>query len=135
LAIWEQNQGPDSPFVAQALDNLATLYSTEQKFATAEPLYLRALRIREKDTLTSLETMGLLNEALNTPQKADAYFKRAVLIGEQGLGGEHPEVAEILETYAVLLRNLKRPAEAAKLEARVKELKTKAAQTTARNQP
>jgi tetratricopeptide (TPR) repeat protein len=135
LAIWEQNQGPDSPFVAQSLDNLATLYSTEQKFTTAEPLYLRALRIREKDTLTSLETMGLLNEALNTPQKADAYFKRAVLIGEQGLGGEHPEVAEILETYAVLLRNLKRPMEAAKLEARVKELKAKVAQTTARNQP
>ncbi len=60
----------------------------EQNFAKAEPLYLRSLRIREKDSLSSLETMALLNEALNNPQKADAFFKRAVLIGEQGLGGD-----------------------------------------------
>jgi tetratricopeptide (TPR) repeat protein len=79
-------------------------YAEAQQFAKAEPMYRRALWIREKESLPSLETMGLLNEALNTFPKADAYFKRAVLIGEQGLGGEHPEVAEILETYAVLLR-------------------------------
>jgi len=127
LAIWEQTQGPDSPFVAQALDNLAALYCATQNFTKAEPLYMRSLNIREKNSLTSLETMGLLNEALNTPQKADAFFKRAVLIGEQGLGGDHPEVAEILETYAVLLRNLKRPTEAARLESRAKEIKSKAA--------
>jgi hypothetical protein len=75
--------------------------------------------------------MALLNEALDSPQKADAFFKRALLIGEQGLGGEHPEVAEILEAYAVLLRNLKRPVEATKLENRAKEIKAKSTQATA----
>jgi tetratricopeptide (TPR) repeat protein len=135
LAIWEQTQGPDSAFVAVSLDNLASLYCAQQRFATAEPLYMRSLKIREKDSLTSLETLALLNDALNQPNKADLFYKRALLIGEQGMGGEHPEVAEIMETYAVLLRNLKRPAEASRVEAKAREIKSKSKQTTAANPP
>ncbi len=76
------------------------MYCAQQLFVEAEPLYLRVLNIREKDALGSLETMALLNDALNLPVKAEVFFKRALLIGEQGLGGDHPEVAKIMEAYA-----------------------------------
>jgi tetratricopeptide (TPR) repeat protein len=40
--------GPDHPEVATSLNNLAVLYKRQGKYEDAEPLYKRALRIREK---------------------------------------------------------------------------------------
>src|SRR5262249_15282646 len=40
--------GPEDPRVAVTLNNLATLYVKQAKFAAAEPLYQRALAILEK---------------------------------------------------------------------------------------
>jgi tetratricopeptide (TPR) repeat protein len=39
--------GPADPETATSLINLALVYSTRKSFERAEPLYLRALRIRE----------------------------------------------------------------------------------------
>ena len=44
LKIREAKLGPDHPDVAASLNNLATLYQTQGKYAEAEPLYQRASR-------------------------------------------------------------------------------------------
>ncbi len=40
--------GPDHPDTVQSLNNLAFLYDSQGKYEQAEPLYQRALAIREK---------------------------------------------------------------------------------------
>ena len=67
----------------------------------------------------------MVYEAMNSPEKAEACFKRAMLLGENGLGSDRHDVSSILESYATLLRTLKRAGEAAKLEARAKQLAAK----------
>jgi len=46
--VAENTFGPDHPNVATSLNNLAVLYKAQGKYAQAEPLYKRALAIREK---------------------------------------------------------------------------------------
>ena len=48
LAIREKTLGPDHPDVASALNNLASLYHKQGRYAEAEPLYKRSLAINEK---------------------------------------------------------------------------------------
>ena len=48
LQIREKALGPDHPDVATSLNNLAVLYQAQGRYGEAEPLYQRALAIREK---------------------------------------------------------------------------------------
>jgi Tetratricopeptide repeat len=109
-----------------ALDNLAALYATEGRLTKAEPLYLRSLAIREEQIIGSLDTLALLYETTNAASRAELFYKRAMLLGETGLGGGHPEISNTMQNYAAMLRALKRPAEASRVEARAKEIKVKA---------
>jgi tetratricopeptide (TPR) repeat protein len=54
LMINEKVLGPDHPDVATSLNNLASLYNTQGKYAEAEPLYKRSLAIRKSLGLTIL---------------------------------------------------------------------------------
>ncbi len=51
---------------------------------------------------------------------------RALTIAEKAQGPEHPDVANGLENYAVLLRELGRTMEAEKLEERAREMRSEA---------
>jgi len=102
-------------------------------YAEAEPLFNRALAIREKalgadhpDTSTSLNNLAFLYNSQGKYAEAEPLYKRALAIFEKTLGAEHPNVATVLENYADLLRKMNREAEAAKLEARAKEIRAKA---------
>ncbi len=123
LQIWQSTQGPDSPLVALALDNLGALYSAQQRYAEAEPLFRRGLAIRERQDLESLSNLALLYESTKDVKDADAFYQRALLIGEKPMGGQKMEVGETLQAYATFLRANGRIAEAAKVEARLKELR------------
>jgi tetratricopeptide (TPR) repeat protein len=48
LAIWEKVRGPNHPEVADCLSKLTDLCNEQGKYTEAEPLYKRALAIREK---------------------------------------------------------------------------------------
>src|SRR5262249_31286812 len=86
LAIREKAFGPDHPFVATALNNIATLYTTLGRHAEAEPILARSLAIRDKslgpenrDTAVSLNNMadfyasqGRFGDALPFAQRAVA---------------------------------------------------------------
>lgn len=125
IEVWTATQGPTSPLVAQSLDNLASVFSAQKRYSDAEPLFKKALAIRETKDIESLSNLGLLYEATNDMKRSDEYFQRAILDGEKGLGGDHPEVLEALEEYAVMLHTAGRVVDAKKVEARAKELKGK----------
>jgi CHAT domain-containing protein len=71
--------------VANSLNNLASLYYNQGKYAEAEPLYQRALRIREKalglehpDVAISLNNLAALYYAQAQPEKAEVFFQRGL---------------------------------------------------------
>ncbi len=60
--------------------------------------------------------------------EAEPLYKRSLAIREKALGPQHPDVAQSLENYAALLRNMNREDEVAKMEARAKAIRAKHAQ-------
>jgi hypothetical protein len=67
------------------------------------------------------------NRAQGQYAKAEPLYQRAVAIKEKALGPVHPEVATCLENYALCLRAMDRPGEAAPLEARAETIRAKLA--------
>ena len=79
------------------------IYRAEKKYAEAEPLYVRALAIREKtlgldhpDVATTLNNLGALHDAQDHYEQAEAYYRRAIAIREKALGPTHIETAATL---------------------------------------
>jgi tetratricopeptide (TPR) repeat protein len=86
--------------VAGSLNNLANIYSDLGDYQKAEPLYKRALEIREKvlgpdhpDVSDSLNNLANLYSDLGHYQRAEPLYKRALEIKEKVLGPDHPDVA------------------------------------------
>jgi tetratricopeptide (TPR) repeat protein len=129
LSIWEATLGPDSPELATTLDNLAVIYATLDQFTEAEPLYRRALALRQKTTVQSWNNLALVLEARGDAPGAERLYQRAVTLAAQipslagpANVGEGQLLAVTLRNYASLLRRLKRVPEAARMEARAKAL-------------
>ncbi len=79
--------GEQDPRLATSLNNLALLYQAQGKYAQAEPLYQRALAIREKalgpehpKVATVLENYAALLHKLNRDAEADKMEARAQAI-------------------------------------------------------
>ena len=130
-----RRSGRSTPGFATDLNNLAEIYHAQGKYAEAEPLYKRALAIREKalgpehpQTALSFNNLALLYFNQGHYAEAEPLYKRALAIREKALGPEHPNVATTLENYAALLRETGRGAEANKMEARAKEIRAKHAE-------
>jgi CHAT domain-containing protein/Tfp pilus assembly protein PilF len=121
LTLAEKLLGPEHPDVAKPLNNLAFLYyqlayyqlaSAEEQalyYGKAEPLYQRALAIKEKvlgpehpDVASSLYSLASLYVERGDYTKAEQFFQRARVIREKALGPEHPDVAFTLKGLAVL---------------------------------
>jgi tetratricopeptide (TPR) repeat protein len=73
--------------VATDLSNLAVLYSTQGQYAEAEPLYQRALAIKEKalgpdhpDVATALNNVAALYKKTGREKEAAVMEKRAAAI-------------------------------------------------------
>ncbi len=105
--IFEQ-KGNQADF-STALNNLASLYHDQGKHEQAEPLYQRALTIREKqlgpehpDTAGSLNNLAALYHAQGKYEQAEPLYQRALAIAEEQLGPEHPDTATDLNDLAAL---------------------------------
>jgi len=114
--------GSDHPDVANSLNNLAGLYRNQGRYSEAEPLYKRALSIREKvlgsdhpDVALSLNSLAGLYRNQGRYSEAEPLYKRALSIVEKVLGSEHPDVANSLNNLAGLYRNQGRYSEAEEL--------------------
>ena len=91
LALTEAAHGPDHPDVAKVLTNLAVLSRAQGRNYIAEPLYRRALLIREKalglnhvDVATSLANLAALKAAQGTYAEAEHLYRRASKIRKTG---------------------------------------------------
>ena len=102
--------------LATSLNNLARLYYLIGKYAQAEPLYVRALAIKEKqlgsnhpDTATSLNNLASLYESISKYAEAELLFVRALEIVEKSLGNNHPNTQAIRENLEILRQQLVKP--------------------------
>ena len=95
-----ETAGTDHPQVALSLNRLAGLYEKKGEYAKVEPLYLRALAIREKaygpdnpDVGTTLNDLGWFYFKRGQEgdlSRAKSLIQRALSILEKSLG-DHPE--------------------------------------------
>jgi tetratricopeptide (TPR) repeat protein len=115
LATVKSTLGPEHPYVATSLNNLAALLDAQGRYADAEPLYRRSLTIREKalgpehpDVATSLNNLAALLDAQGRYADAEPLYGRSLAIREKALGPEHPDVAETLNNLARVRNNLAR---------------------------
>jgi tetratricopeptide (TPR) repeat protein len=76
----------------------------------------------------SLNKLAVLYKVQGRYDEAEPLYKRDLAITEKALGPDHPHVATTLENYALLLRQIERDAEAAKMEARAKAIRAKHAE-------
>ena len=92
-ARWRSTKKRSVPTIRMShvsLNNLAVLYDEQGRYAEAEPLYKRALAIREKalgpdhpDVATSLNNLALLYDDQGRYADAEPLFKRALAISEK----------------------------------------------------
>ena len=107
--------------------------SAQGRYAEAEPLYKRALAIREKalgpdhpDVGTSLNNLAGLYRAQGRYAEAEPLYKRGLAITEKALGPDHPDVGTSLNNLAVLYQRQGRYAEAEPLYKRGLAIREKA---------
>jgi tetratricopeptide (TPR) repeat protein len=100
------------PDAAQLLDNAGVYLLERGQYAKAEPLYVRALAIREKaldpehpDVAQSLNNLAGLYNNQGQYAKAEPLYQRALAIWEKALGPEHPDVAISLNNLGGALRH------------------------------
>ena len=104
---------------AWLINQLALLSYAKARYAEAEPLYRRALAIREKtlgadhpQVATGLNNLASLLDATNRRAEAEPLHRRALAIWEKSLGPDHPQVATGLNNLAGLLKDTNRRGEA-----------------------
>ena len=111
IANLERSGSTDDPALATALNELAILHFTQGDFAVAEPLFRRALGIREKalgpdhqHTAQALNNLALVLQERGDYPAAQPLLERALASQEKRHGAEHPEVATALNNLAALYR-------------------------------
>jgi tetratricopeptide (TPR) repeat protein len=114
--------------------NQAGYYLNERaEYAQAEPLFRRALAIREKalgpehpHTASSLNNLAELLRFQGKPEEAEPLYRRALAIYEKALGPEHPDTATGLNNLAELLRDQGKLSEAEPLYRRALAIREEA---------
>ena len=103
MRCWKKPPGSTSALCAPELNNLAALYQRQQRYGDAEPLFKRALALREKsltpghpDIAQSLNNLATLYEKQDRHTDSEPLFKRALAIYQKAAGPEHPAVATLL---------------------------------------
>ena len=104
---------------AQPLNNAGYYLHEQGRYTECEPLYQRALAIREQqlgplhpDTAQSLNNLAGLYADQGKYEQAEPLYQRALAIWEQVLGPEHPHTITVLKNYAALLQEMNRTDEA-----------------------
>lgn len=136
LETTEKRMGKEHLDTAASLHLLADLYRTQGRYAEVEPLLKRMLEIAERaldkddkdhfNVAVGLCDLAGIYQSQGRYEEAEPLYKRAVEVAEKAVGKDHPAVATVAEKYASLLRKTNRGNEAAKLEARAKEIRDKA---------
>jgi len=120
------------PEAAELLDRAGTYVREHMWYTQAEPLYRRALAIREQhlgpehpDTATILHNLAILQRDTGNVVEAEQLYQRALAIREQHLGPEHPYAANALSNLANLYLAQRRYREAEPLYRRALVIREK----------
>jgi CHAT domain-containing protein/tetratricopeptide (TPR) repeat protein len=120
-AIMEKTLGKSDANVAAVNNNLAEVYRLEGRYREAEPLFLEALEVLEKDPkrgldfAASLNNLGLVYEAQGRLGEAEPKDDLALELRTRLLGPGHALVADSLNNLGQLRRDQGKYAEAAVL--------------------
>jgi CHAT domain-containing protein/Tfp pilus assembly protein PilF len=103
--------GPRHAVTAVQMNNLAKLYQAMGRYAKAEPLLLRSLRILEAelgkdhlDVAECLNSLALLYQATGQHARAESLMRRSLRITEARLGKGHRYVASGLHNLALIYK-------------------------------
>jgi tetratricopeptide (TPR) repeat protein len=85
-------------------NNLALLYSSQERYEEAEPLYLSVLKMYKRmlgdehpDLATSQLNLGVLYQKQGRCAEAEAPYRQALAIAQSKLGSNHPHTQVILD--------------------------------------
>lgn len=136
LAYREKVYGVSDKSIATSLINMGNLYRRQGKYSEAEVMSKRAFGIfgeaidngefTDEDVFTFIRATRLLAQVNVEGKKyieAEKGYKFTLSQMEKYYGRQDSSLIEPLEEYAKLLRILKRPIEAVKIETRIKQLK------------
>ena len=95
--------------LSDSLNSLANLYQERGLYSRAEPLYVRALTLRETvlgkdhpEVADSLNNLALLHREQGLYARAEPLYVRALALREAELGKKHPDLAASLNSLANL---------------------------------
>ncbi len=106
LREWD-TASPGDPQALPAIEALAALYRDGTQYAEAEPLLLRALRIREAATgpdsaevISTVDSLAYIEFGLKNYSQAEPYYRRLLALWERHGGPDHPMTALTLDKLA-----------------------------------
>jgi serine/threonine-protein kinase len=137
-------ESPDRPEhrleLAASCNNLGAVLQASGRPEQAEQAYRQALALQEQlsaanrsqarnrlELAATCNGLGKLLQARGKYAEAEPLFRRALALREKALGPDHPELVEVLEGYAAVLRQIDRPEEAARLQQRAKAIRDRPA--------
>jgi tetratricopeptide (TPR) repeat protein len=132
-ATWIEQEQMTFPEASRLLNQTGDYLKERARYAEAEPLYQRALSIREQqlgalhpNTAFSLNNLALLYDDQGKDEQAEPLVVRALAIYEQQLGPEHPHTASILIHLGYIYRHQGKYEQAEPLLKRALAIDTKA---------
>jgi hypothetical protein len=84
--------------------------------------YREALRLRDADDTLSLRNLALVLTAQKKNAEAQPLYSRALAVLDAGNNADPEFLKVILSEYSTLLRDLKRPMEATKIDQRLRQV-------------
>ncbi|MBP7863171.1 tetratricopeptide repeat protein [bacterium] len=130
-ALWEAERTNDPSTIANCLDRLAEVLFDQGKYVESEPIYKRALEIREQqlgphneEIVQSLNNLSAVYFFQEKFELAEPLCVRLTEIYERVLGNDNPEVATSYNNLALLYTAQKKYHPAESLYKRSLELKT-----------
>jgi len=101
----------DFPEASRLLIQAGMYLYERAQYTEAEPLYQRAITIKEKtmgrehpSAAATLNNLAELYRAQGRYEDSEPIYRRSLMINEKALGGEHPSVAATLNNLAELYR-------------------------------
>ena len=125
-------EGKNDAGLGDALHELALLHKDLGQYAAAEPLYLRAVAVKEQalgkehpDVAEVLNGLAALYWREGKDASVEPLYLRALAVKEQHFGKEHPSVAQTLNDLGLFYSNKGRATEAEHLYTRALAIREK----------
>jgi tetratricopeptide (TPR) repeat protein len=124
----------DHPMTRLNVERVAEVYAAQGRQSEAEPLFRQLLVAQESETVSSLLGLARLLASKDRNAEAESLFKLsiAILDTKGWVSSKHfvlnpaepppPILADVLESYAGVLKKMRKKGDAVKMEARARQL-------------